>query len=72
MGGRFRRYSKEDPEHGMAIHLSNLGGEYFYIIVRLFTKINTELCEAVFACDIVENITRYKDRSKEYLRSIAL
>jgi len=35
-------------------------------------KMNTELCEAFCACDMVENITRYKGRSKDHLQSIAL
>jgi len=64
MRGSFRRYSKEDPEHGTVIQLSNPWGEGFYVIAPLFRKIYTELCEAVCACDMVENITRYKESSK--------
>ena len=48
MRRRFRRYSKEDPEHDTVIQLFNSWGEGFYVIARLFRKIYTELCEAVW------------------------
>jgi hypothetical protein len=35
-------------------------------------KRNTELCEGVCAYGIVEQITRYKKRSKDHLEGVAL